>query len=297
MIEHVRSAVQKGWHVFPLMPGTKQPHPGSRGQNQSTTDLRKVERWWGRLHVDDNYGVHARPSGLYVVDVDAGPGKVGRETWVRLNNEHGLAPTFTVETPSGGWHLYYQAPPGVELRNTAGALGPNVDTRGNGYVVGPWSVVDGRTYRVIKGGDPQPLPGWIVETLKPKPIAMQSFTGDKATAEEVMHRVRNLADQLADAPEGEGNDTAARIAFMVGGYVGAGQVDAEEALSELVAALDDWSWRDSKSRQAMYNTVRTCLTAGAEHPRAWLIGAEVDCPFDAMVPATTKTLSDVWPDL
>jgi hypothetical protein len=42
--------------------------------------------------------------------------------------------TFTVLTPSGGRHLYYRAPTGIELRNTQGRLGWRIDTRAHGVV-------------------------------------------------------------------------------------------------------------------------------------------------------------------
>ena len=55
--------------------------------------------------------------------------------------------TFMVRTGRGGLHLYFTAPPGVRLGNTAGELGRGlgwlIDTRGHGgYVVAPGSVVD-----------------------------------------------------------------------------------------------------------------------------------------------------------
>ena len=67
--------------------------------------------------------------------------------------------TFTVATPSGGLHLYFLAPAGVELRNTAGKIGWKVDTRAHGgYVVAPGSIVDGGRYRVVVDAPAAPLP-------------------------------------------------------------------------------------------------------------------------------------------
>src|SRR5260370_10365222 len=40
--------------------------------------------------------------------------------------------TYTVKTPTGGLHLYYTAPDGPEIRNSAGRIGPAVDVRGYG---------------------------------------------------------------------------------------------------------------------------------------------------------------------
>lgn len=153
----------RGWHVFPVRPGAKTPLT-EHGQNQATTDPATIERWW-RDCPAANVGIHARPSGLYVVDVDCGPGKVGAAAWEQLRAENGDTLTYTVGTRSGGLHFYYTAPAGIELANTAGRLGVDIDTRGNGYVVAPPSVVEGRAYSVLAAVDPAPLPGWIVARL------------------------------------------------------------------------------------------------------------------------------------
>lgn len=54
-------------------------------------------------------------------------------------------------TPSGGLHLYYAAPDGVQLHKTEGdrvrGLGWKIDTRAwGGYMVAPGSLIDGRAY-------------------------------------------------------------------------------------------------------------------------------------------------------
>ena len=165
----------RGWHVFPVRPGAKTPLT-ERGQNQATTDPGTIEQWW-RQCPTANVGIHARPSGLYVVDVDCGPGKVGAASWDALRAENGDTPTYTVGTRSGGVHLYYRAPAGLDLANTAGRLGVDIDTRGNGYVVAPPSVVDGRGYTVLAALDPAPLPGWIIERLSNGSANLPSLNG------------------------------------------------------------------------------------------------------------------------
>ena len=55
--------------------------------------------------------------------------------------------TYTVKTPTGGLHLYYTAPDGPEIRNSAGKIGPLIDVRaGGGYVLAAGSVLDERAY-------------------------------------------------------------------------------------------------------------------------------------------------------
>ena len=98
-----------------------------------------------------NVGVACGPSGLVVVDLDSAahgelpedrrpmPGVCdGRDVLALLCEwaGHRWPITYAVETPSGGLHLYFRALAGQVLRNTAGKLGPLIDTRARGgYVV------------------------------------------------------------------------------------------------------------------------------------------------------------------
>jgi hypothetical protein len=68
-------------------------------------------------------------------------------------------PTYTLDTPSGGCHLYYAASAG-RVRNSAGQLGPLIEIRGDGgYVIGAGSQLDERAYRARDERTPVPLPG------------------------------------------------------------------------------------------------------------------------------------------
>ncbi|MDI1466450.1 bifunctional DNA primase/polymerase, partial [Catellatospora sp. KI3] len=109
-----------------------------------------------------NIGLACGPSGLAVVDLDVlKPGRELHDPWAdythgadvldTLMDQAGavMARTRTVTTPSGGLHLYYRHPSGPQLRNTAGRLGPLVDSRAHGgYVVAAGSVIDGVPYAV-----------------------------------------------------------------------------------------------------------------------------------------------------
>jgi hypothetical protein len=78
-------------------------------------------------------------------------------------------PTYAVDTPSGGCHLYYGAPE-VHVRNSAGRLGPQIDVRADGgYVIGSGSRVGERAYTAWDERVPVPLPAWIAGLLEGKP--------------------------------------------------------------------------------------------------------------------------------
>lgn len=268
-IKAVLDLVGRGWYLHPLRPGTKVPATPN-GQKDAVNDAGALVAWW-ETHPDHNIAVACEPSGLYVVDVDMGPGKVGAQTWAALEAEHGRErETFTVRTRSGGLHFYYLMPEGMLLRNTASKLGPDVDTRGNGYVVAPGSVVDGGTYEIIRDVPVAPLPRWIIEKVTRRnlghdvtlPFAPAGTHRPPATAEDVRARIAQLAGELAAAAPGTRNDTAARLAFMVGGYVGAGQIDEREAVRTLVDAA---TWADAHDVQ----TIERQLSEGMNTPRPW----------------------------
>ena len=260
-----------GMHLFPLTAGSKVPLKGTNGQDDATDNPATLARW-AEQYPTANAGIHCAPSGLYVVDVDCGGTKVGGASWDALVLEHGHVETFTVRTPSGGLHFYYAMPPGDALTNTANKLGQHIDTRGNGYVVAPGSIVNGTAYEVVTDAPIAELPEWIVEAVrKPKRIAGQAPLMPYTLADptDVERRVIALAEELASAPDGKGNHTAARVAFMVGGYVGAGQISAHIAGAILEGALAGWTFRDRASERAMYSTIERQIAEGAKTPRPW----------------------------
>jgi hypothetical protein len=87
----------------------------------------------------------ATGNGLLVIDIDPRHGGSLAALAGLVDLEH----VSTVETGSGGWHLYFRYDAGVTLRNTAGKLGDGIDTRARGgYVVAPPSIhASGHHYR------------------------------------------------------------------------------------------------------------------------------------------------------
>lgn len=136
------AAVAAGFAVFPVLPGRKQPAL-PRWEQKASRDSATVLSWY--RHRACNIGIATGPSGLVVIDLDDGPGEAppqwagarnGHDVLVRLAEQAGaqLPDTYTVRTPTGGWHLYFQTPPESHSRNTAGRLGWRVDTRACGVV-------------------------------------------------------------------------------------------------------------------------------------------------------------------
>lgn len=125
----------KGWRVFPLRPGKKEP--GVKAwQRVATTDPQQIRDWW----TDDadgarGIGLACGPgSGVWVLDVD--DFDAGRDLAQRL--ECDLEETYVVLTGKGQHH-YYRWSDGLDVRNDqSGKLGAGIDIRGDGgYVVAP----------------------------------------------------------------------------------------------------------------------------------------------------------------
>lgn len=181
-------AARQGWRVFPLVAGRKKPRKSATDwEERATCDPERIERWWAS-HPRDNIGIATGPSGLVVVDLDVPkPGDPpppiacqhatgGLDVLTTLADRHGqqLEPTWSVATPSGGRHLYYQAPNGQQLRNTSGRAGWKIDSRAwGGYVVAPGSLVDGCCYELVDDTTPVAMPNWLTRLLAPPPQAIQ----------------------------------------------------------------------------------------------------------------------------
>src|SRR2546425_645780 len=111
---------QRGWAVFPLVAGTKQPLT-TNGFKAATTDPGQVRLWWTE-YPDANIGVATgKASGITVLDVDVKPwqGKQGDKTLAALIDEHGAPPpTLKQTTWSGGTQYVFAYAEGV--RNSVG---------------------------------------------------------------------------------------------------------------------------------------------------------------------------------
>jgi hypothetical protein len=192
------SAAGHGWPVFPLRPGEKRPRPElTAWESVATTSSDRIW-WWWRRHPDDNVAIATGPAGLVVVDLDlAAPdeprpaehpdARGGIDVFGALAAEHGYVPgsTWTVETPSGGRHLYFRAPAtGGPWRNTAGRLGWHIDTRAaGGYVLAAGSMIGGRHYTVVHDRPPIELPAWIAQCLTAVPPPAPASPGHGSAPE------------------------------------------------------------------------------------------------------------------
>ncbi|EFE67086.1 hypothetical protein SSFG_02335 [Streptomyces viridosporus ATCC 14672] len=249
-------AAARGWHVFPLRPGTKRPAlhgektctrtgPCARGhrkwEQRATVDPDRIRAAWSQAPF--NVGIATGPSGLLVVDLDVpkdkgssdAPG--GAATFAALCERagHAVPTTYRTRTASGGTHLYFTAPNGVRLPNTAGTVADSVDTRAwGGYVVAAGSTTPAGPYEALCGSAAAVLPAWLQSILQPAParpvgpFRLPAVDGSRAA----LAALEAECAAVAAAPDGLRNVTLNRCAFKVGRFVAWGDLPrhvAEEA--------------------------------------------------------------------
>lgn len=191
----------RGLPVFPL--AGKRPVT-SRGLHDATTDRDTITRWWTRGWPGANIGLRTG-SGLLVVDVD---GDAGEDSLYELEQELGTLPKTVSAQTGGGWHYWFRT--ATPMRNTAGMLGPGLDTRGDGgYIVVPPSVhpATGASYCWDNEPGSVPVaraPAWLLELLRAHNPPRHKRTP-----------AREWVRMLDRIPEGERNHSLARLTGLL----------------------------------------------------------------------------------
>jgi Bifunctional DNA primase/polymerase, N-terminal len=283
LLRSALDAVLRGWHVFPCAVGGKRPALRGNWQELATRSADQVRDWWARAPY--NIGIACGPSGLVVIDLDLprdddfADGALfplsGADRLSRLAREHGErypGGTYTVDTPSGGCHLYFSAAD-ERARNSAGALGPHIDVRaGGGYVVGAGSRVGGQAYTARNGlREPAPLPSWLGRLVAEAPVALPVPAPRLPVADRAQGRAYAMAalraetSRVAAAVPGTRNDTLNRAAFSLGQLVAAGLLPPVPVITGLISA----AMQAGLPEEEAVRTVRSGMTGGARKPRLW----------------------------
>ncbi len=148
-----------GLPLFPLRGNSKQPRE-KKFWRAASPDASKIP-------AGCNAAVGAG-GGLIVLDLDVKNGKDGIKALAALVALHGDMPaTFTVETFTGGRHLYFCDPLGRDFGQGTDRLGPGIDVKADphGYVVAAGSVIDGRRYEIINDAPIAEAPEWLIDLL------------------------------------------------------------------------------------------------------------------------------------
>jgi putative DNA primase/helicase len=157
--DEVLAALGRGWSVFPCVPRAKVP-ASQHGVLDACCDAGRILAYWERVPTA-NIGLATGKSGLVVVDVDVKDDAGGMESWRELLAQCGreIGDTPTVETPTGGLHVYYLAN-GAQIAPSVGKLGKGLDVRaGESYVLAAGSIhPNGGEYHWAMGARPEDVP-------------------------------------------------------------------------------------------------------------------------------------------
>lgn len=269
LLEHALALAGAGWSVFSC-DQTKRPLVAG-GVHAATRDPDRIRRFFRANHAV-MIGA-AVPDSLAVLDIDADHD--GFATLRALEEAYGELPTtLTVRTGGGGEHRYFLHP-GGELRQTAGLLGPGLDTRmpGKGYTILPPSVHDsGRPYAWSTPLAPTaPLPGWLEALLRPpspsRPGPVRQSAGPIGADRYVRAAVEGEVANVIGAPVGTRNATLHLASVKLGTMVGAGLLDRAEARAVLLEAARASGYVASDGERTAVRTIESGLRFGVEHPR------------------------------
>lgn len=246
---------------LPVFPCTLEKKPlTASGFKNATADQEQIRQWWTR-HPGASIGIPTgADTGVFVLDIDMPDGPATLE---RLMRENGPLPaTLEQRTGSGGRHLFFTHP-GRPIKNSAGKLGPGLDTRGDGgYVILPPSQhPSGNPYEWTTSHPTAEAPAWLLEKLterhseKPAPIATGGEYGRAALA-------RELAE-LTGAAEGSRNSRLNTAAFSLGQLVAGGELDRGQVGAALTAAAASIGL----PHQEAAATIASGLEGGSREPR------------------------------
>ncbi|MFJ4962992.1 bifunctional DNA primase/polymerase [Streptomyces sp. NPDC088729] len=284
------NAAERGWHVFPLRPRDKRPAlhgetacPGTgdcasghrKWEQRATTDADRIRKAWSAGAF--NVGLATGPSGLVVVDLDPVKAKDPKGTPDGVTSLQALCEragktvptTYRTRTASGGHHLYFTAPTGVRLGNSAGRLGTHIDTRAHGgYVVGAGSVLLHGAYEVVDPAELVPLPEWLYALLAPRQpsralkVAPVSVRAPRYAAA----ALRAEAAAVAGAGEGVRNWTLVRAARALGRFIPSGDLDRHEVEQALNSAGLRAGLRENECRAAVASALNWSIANNPGRP-------------------------------
>ena len=154
----------RGFAMFPCVPRGKVPAT-RHGCRDATKDLAQITAWWCD-NPNYNVAVATGPvSKVFVLDVD---GLDAEASLRKLEAQHGALPETVESITPRGRHIFFRCENGV-VRNSAGAIAPGLDIRGDGgYVVLPPSIhPSGRPYvwSVDSGDHFAEAPAWLTSSL------------------------------------------------------------------------------------------------------------------------------------
>jgi putative DNA primase/helicase len=255
-----------GLCVFPL--NGKKPLT-AHGFKNATCAESTIREWW-RKTPRANVGLPTGAmNGLIVIDVD-GPGGDAALAALEANNAN-LPPTRKIQTRPGRHQLWFKQPPGFISQCSVGALGTNLDVRGDGgYVCAPPSIhpESNKPYTVVNDLPWADLPPWLLTLVKAQESA--SAVPNRPTIQRApvtgQTRFEELCAELrAMAPNSGRNNLLNKIAFWLGQAAALGMLSATGTLDSLRAA----AIVSGLTMSEVDNTIKSGYQAGLVQPQPY----------------------------
>lgn len=258
-----------GRSVFPCLVGKKQPAT-KHGFKDASSDPVIVNKLWS--DPDFNIGLATgQINDCWALDID---GELGETTIAKLLIQHGELPITPEQRTGNGRQIFFKYSPGI--RNTAKYMGPGLDGRGEGgyCVVAPSLHPNGAFYewrgdRRISTTPMAEAPEWLIKlAIRTKPEATApadrpSAAIDGGSDKYVAAALIEEARRVAQAPEGQRNDTLNTAAFSLGTLVGAGALPEHLAVGNLKGAALAAGLDPVETEK----TIASGMTAGRAQPR------------------------------
>ncbi len=254
------------WRLTPATPSKKGMFAGYL--DAATSSLDQLAAW---AHEFPGCCWKCVPAGsdVWFLDVDT-PGPDHASDGVAALRElcalHGRLPLGPVgRTPSGGFLLPFKDG-GHPIAPGSARLAPGLDVlAGRCCPMVPPSRRHGRPYRWLRAPweFPPPLaPEWLLSRVAPPPAPPRPHRPLIATEDRSAQAMLRSFDVVAGAGPGQRNFALLRRATLMGGFVGAGMIGADEVERELIAV----GMAVGQSRSQAQATVRSGIRRGLERP-------------------------------
>ena len=174
--------LEQGYSIIPVGKD-KRPLLKSWKEFQSRVPTEDELLQWLKEFPEANIAiVSGRVSNVTLVDIDTKGGQAQADEILKK-----FPVTFTVQTPSLGYHLYYLYSEGLTVSANAYANLPNVDIRNDGgYFLCPPSILPNGEYKVISKENQVPFPVAMFPTKKPRNSLTEMTTASKGNRNETI---------------------------------------------------------------------------------------------------------------